>query len=332
MSRPLPVEVRAYQARTQDRWTLALHRYRVPTLAPTRRRPVVLCHGLGSNRHSFDAPGGPSLARDLAAHGFDVWCLELRGAGRSRRPLNPLRWEWTFEHYVRFDAPAAVAFVRDATGAADVHWVGHSLGGMIAYALLAGGGTPIASAVAMAAPAVQIHPAPRLPGAPVLRALLAAVPRVPAGVTARLGAPLTGLTYRLSLWRTLYNPDNIDPAIVRRVLPLALDDVPSRLLLDYLSAYGASRDGQGHAAFAYEHELGRIQAPLFLLGGAVDRVCPPESLRAIHDRVRSEPKRLLLLGRWTGCRHDYGHHDLLMGKNAPAEVYTRVVAWLDEQD
>src|SRR5438105_2216446 len=148
-----PIEVRTYQARTQDRWTLALHRYRLPALQPERRTPVLLCHGLGSNRHSFDAPQGPSLARYLANLGYDVWSLELRGAGSSKRPglFNALRWEWTFEHYVRFDAPAAVALVCDATGSAGVHWVGHSLGGMVAYAVLADTKLPIASAATLAA-------------------------------------------------------------------------------------------------------------------------------------------------------------------------------------
>jgi pimeloyl-ACP methyl ester carboxylesterase len=329
-----PLEVRPYQARTRDGWTLALHRYRVQTLAPRRRLPVVLCHGLGSNRHSFDVPRGPSLARFLAGHGYDVWSLELRGAGGSARPglLNSLRWEWTFQHYVRFDAPAGLSLVRDVTGAAEVHWVGHSLGGMVAYALLAGTGAPIASAATLAAPAITVHKLPEIPGAKVFQAVLARLSRVPAGMSARLGAPLTGLAYRLSLFRVLYNPDNMDPAVIRRLLSCALDDVPARLLLEYLTAAFPHGNGAAGEAFAYEKRLGEVSAPLLLLGGAIDRICPPANLRAVHDRVGSEVKRLRILGRDTGCQHDYGHHDLLIGKNAPAEVYAHVAAWLDEQD
>jgi pimeloyl-ACP methyl ester carboxylesterase len=329
-----PIAARVYQARTRDRWTLALHRYRVPTLRPRRRRPIVLCHGLGSNRHSFDTPAGPSLARFLAGRGYDVWVLELRGAGSSARPrlFNGLRWEWSFRHYVELDAPAALACISDATGASAVHWVGHSLGGMIAYALLADGRLPLASAVAMAAPTIQILPPFELPGAKLVQALLARLTRVPAGVTARVGAPLTGLAYRMSLFRVLYNPDNMDPAAMRRLLTCALDDVPAPLLLDYVTAFEARRNGEPCTIFSYEQRLHEVRVPLLLVGGVSDGLCPPRSLELVYERVGSAHKRLLLLGRRTGCLHDYGHHDLLLGKNAVAEVYAPLCEWLDERD
>lgn len=323
-----------YQTRTKDRWTLALHRYRVllPTLA--RRFPVLLCHGLGSNRHSFDAPQGPSLARYLAERGFDVWSLELRGAGRSARPhlFNRLEWEWTFEHYVRYDAPAALAFVRDVTGAERVHWVGHSLGGMVAYALLVNQEAPLVSLTTLASPTVGLASSPQVPAAKVVGGVLARLRRVPAGVTARLGAPLTSLTYRFSLFRYLYNSDNVDPAVIRSLLRCALDDVPSRLLLDYLTAYEARRAGAHHSVFDYEQRLDRIGVPLYLLGGEQDGLCPPDHLEAIYQRVSSATKRMRVVGRASGCRHDYGHHDLLLGRHAADEVFADITRWLTERD
>ena len=328
-----------YDTRTADRWALALHRYRMPGITSHRRLPVMLCHGLGSNRFSFDAPRGPSLARFLAEEGYDVWSLDLRGAGSSAKPhiFNSLRYEWSFRHYVDLDAPAGIAFVQDATGAAAVHWIGHSLGGMIAFAAMVEGAAkgrppPFASVTAMAAPTVLISKGPDIPGARVVQSLLTRIERTPLGLPARLGAPLAGLAYRLALFRVLYNPDNMDPAVVRRLLPHALDDVPARLLLDYLTAWEAHRNGHSHEAFAYERELERITAPIFVMGGVVDGLCPTQALHAVYDRVTSEHKRLLILSRQGGCVHDYGHHDILFGRHVEREVYRPILDWLDERD
>src|SRR5512140_3464556 len=88
---------RLYHARTHDGWRLALYRH-----APGRRShrtPVLLCHGMASNRWDMDGPGRISLARYLVRRGYDVWVVELRGAGRSTRPSlwNGKRYDWTFE-------------------------------------------------------------------------------------------------------------------------------------------------------------------------------------------------------------------------------------------
>jgi len=139
--------------RTHDGWRLALYRY-----TPQRRThqtPVLLCHGMSSNRWDMDGPGRVSLARYLVKRGYDVWVVELRGAGRSTRPTwwNGKRYDWRFEDYVQHDGPAALRKVLRETGARQVHWVGHSMGGMIAYALLM---SPvhhkIASAVTLGSP------------------------------------------------------------------------------------------------------------------------------------------------------------------------------------
>ena len=122
---------RLYTTRTHDGWRLALHRY-----APAARAhatPVMLCHGMGSNRWDMDGPGRLSLARYLVRRGYDVWVIELRGAGRSMRPhwWNDKRYDWRFEDYVQHDSRAALRTVLHETGARQVHWVGHSTSGFI---------------------------------------------------------------------------------------------------------------------------------------------------------------------------------------------------------
>src|SRR3990172_6019586 len=72
-----------------------------------------------------------------------------RDAGRLAHPGAPRRW--TFDDHVRLDVPAALAAVRAATGAAAVHWVGHSQGGLIGMAASAAFPERVASLVALGA-------------------------------------------------------------------------------------------------------------------------------------------------------------------------------------
>lgn len=95
-------------------------------LGPRRGTPVVLCHGL--------AAAGEQMAADaqhFAALGYRVLVPDLRGHGRSGRP-SPL----TAEGFsIRRMADDLVPML-DHSGVGPVHWVGNSLGGIVALQLL----------------------------------------------------------------------------------------------------------------------------------------------------------------------------------------------------
>jgi pimeloyl-ACP methyl ester carboxylesterase len=136
---------------TSDGWRLTLACYPRHG-APRTRCPVLLCHGLGANRFTFDLGRAPSLAVYLAHAGFDVWSLELRGHGRSDRPGlgSRHRFGWSFDDYLRRDLPAAIAKVLDTTGTPQLHLVGHSMGGILCLCYC-GTAPEIRSATALAA-------------------------------------------------------------------------------------------------------------------------------------------------------------------------------------
>jgi len=139
-------------AQTDDGWALSLHRYLPPGVA--RAYPVILCHGLGANRFNLDFDAEYSLARFLRARGFEVFVLELRGCGRSHWTGGGRPPAWNFDDFVHHDLPAAIARVRELSGAAQVDWVGHSQGGMVMYAALSGAVGPAVHAfVAIGSPA-----------------------------------------------------------------------------------------------------------------------------------------------------------------------------------
>ena len=104
-----------FYVRADDGWRLAVHHYRPQ--AGVRGLPVLLCHGLSSNRYTFDLPGSPGLARFLSDHGRDVWVAELRGSGMSDRPglfRADVPYSWAFEDHLCRDLPAIISRVARA--------------------------------------------------------------------------------------------------------------------------------------------------------------------------------------------------------------------------
>ncbi|XP_024378196.1 uncharacterized protein [Physcomitrium patens] len=78
-----------YVAVPKTTWRLALWRYRPSKSAPKRNHPVLMLSGIGTNAIGFDLDPSASLARHLAAAGFDSWILEVRGSGLSKREGEP---------------------------------------------------------------------------------------------------------------------------------------------------------------------------------------------------------------------------------------------------
>lgn len=325
-----------YFASTRDGWRIALHRYAAPP--ESHGTPVLLCHGMGSNRFNLDGPGRTSLARHLHARGFDVWLVELRGAGESRRglALPPIAWRWTFEDYVQHDAPAALDLVRRRTGRDKVLWVGHSLGGMVAYALLM---TPaadrVAGAVTLASPGMSHVGRGAFERWTPLRSLLRFAPeRIPTGRLARLGAPLAGplaklLEAPLTEWG--FRPENRELDVIRFMMRRGVEDLSRSLLAEFARWTEARRMSDRYDLFSFTDHLERVKVPMLVVAGARDGLTPPEDLSAVFDRLGSSDKTFVLAGRAGGFSHDYGHVDLVLSRNAAREVHPVVGDWLEKR-
>jgi poly[(R)-3-hydroxyalkanoate] polymerase subunit PhaC len=325
---------RFYRARTHDGWRLALYRYTPPQRG--HNTPVLLCHGMASNRWDMDGPGRISLARYLVQRGYDVWVVELRGAGRSTRPTwwNGKRYNWRFEDYVSHDAPAALRKVLRETGARQVHWVGHSMGGMIAYALLM---TPvhhkIASAVTIGSPTMSDVGHPALDFGLPYRNLLRFVPsRVPLGTLARLGAPLAPLLARLlrpSIAELGWHDGNADVSLLRTLMLTAVDDLPASLLREFARWYDTKAMSDRYGMFDFTEHLERITTPTLIIAGSKDGLTPPRDLEHVYERIASSDKVFQIIGKHYGFARDYSHADLILGVHAPDDVYPVIFDWLE---
>jgi alpha-beta hydrolase superfamily lysophospholipase len=321
-------------AHTRDGWRIALHHR--PPPAGGHGAAVVLCHGMGSNRFNVDGPGRTSLARHLNAAGYDVWVLELRGAGYSRRRwrMPPVAYSWTFEDYVQHDVPAALHLVRELTGQAQLLWVGHSLGGMVAYASLI---TPAAAAfggvVTLASPGMTDIGHEALDRWIALRRALRLAPaRIPTRALAWAGAPFEGLVARVlgTLVRDwFWHPDNYDPAVVRFMMRHGVEDLPRSLIMEFARWYETKRMTDRYGLFSFGDQLERVRVPVFVIAGARDRLTPPADLERLLERLGSPDKSFLVAGHKAGLAHEYSHVDLVLGRHAPEEIFPKITAWLD---
>ncbi len=317
-------------AETSDGWRIALHRY--PAIHPGRCSiPVVLCHGLGANRFNFDLGPEVSLARYLQDHGYDVWSMDLRGRGNSwygGEDPRANRRGGTFDDYVERDAAAAVAYVRRKTGVDRVHWVGHSMGGLILYAFLQGDyAEQIASGVAIASPG-DFSGMGEIPYLASAFRGFRLLPFVPVSFLAAGLAPLLA-RFGLRRARLFVNPDNVETVIKERALCFLVSGI-SRGEVEQFSDWirnGEFRSLDGGRS--YRENLGRVKAPLLLMAGSADYLCPEETIEAVYRRISSHRKAFRVVGKRSGETADYGHGDLLIGRRCREEVFPLVREWLE---
>ncbi|WP_405486570.1 alpha/beta fold hydrolase [Nocardia sp. NBC_00511] len=99
---------------------------RHPITPDTPRPVVVIAPGLGVPGEYYSLFGNP-----LAARGFDVALLEMRGNGDSRPKPGPGS-SWGYQELVAVDFPAMFEVVRERFPDSTPYLLGHSMGGQLA--------------------------------------------------------------------------------------------------------------------------------------------------------------------------------------------------------
>jgi alpha-beta hydrolase superfamily lysophospholipase len=258
MTAPLRHEEHAFTA--ADGVRLYAQRW-LPEATP--RGHVAIVHGYAEHSGRYAHVGAA-----LAARGYAVHALDLRGHGRSDGDRAIVR---SFAEFLG-DVRAFLSDVRRRADGSPLFLLGHSMGGAIVTLELA-----------------VDHPA--LAGALLSGAVLpsAGPPRVVTAIVGLVGRLLP----RLPLVK-------LDAAHVSRD-----PDVVARYVDDPLVFHGRVRAGliaaMGRAIRRIERDARSIALPVLIMHGADDKLASPEGSRLLYDRISSQDKTLTV---YEGLHHE----------------------------
>jgi len=293
---------------TPDGLRLALYEYQAEQRRAQEGRPVfLLIHGLGQNRLAYSH--GP-LPKMLAARGAHVFVGELREHGASERSCTGQHAPTNLETLLNFDLPTLIGKTCEKAQAEKVHYVGHSMGGILGYALLQSSHR-IASLTTLAAPVYLGSDRPVLRSAARLaQPLLKGLPlsRIPLDSILRHLAPVVSAPINRRPWNKLNNlwrlghPEAADITILKDILRNA-HSLPKTLLLDCveLVTEGISQIGNVHLPRAIEV----ANHPIAAVVGQDDIFAGPRSVQPIMNG--SKLRRIIVLPR-------SGHIDITLGR------------------
>ena len=255
--------------------------------------------------------------------------LDLRGRGRSRRYGGALDESTIIDDYIREDVPAAIRTVLRVSGKQQVYLVGHSMGGIISYAVA--GSTmrdEVAGVVTFGSP-YRFGLGSRflaVVGPLLYTARLTGIfdrnPPIPIRLIGRHMSrhgwlwdnPLIPLPLRP------WHPKSMEPEILAENLAAAFEHTRIAIALGLIGlgreSALMSHDGMNDYGLAFE----LADKPLLVIAGSRDALAPPASVRPVYERSRSSDK--------TFREFPLGHIDMLLGRDAPYTVWPLVRTWL----
>jgi poly[(R)-3-hydroxyalkanoate] polymerase subunit PhaC len=324
-------ETERHYATTDDGWELALYRY-APTpgsglAAPV---PVVMGHGMCGSRLIFDCDERSSLARFLAGRGFDTWLVDLRGRLESWPPgrTGDPTLQWCFDDFALRDLPAAIDAVCEVAGAPGAFWVGTETSGIALYAaVLSGAAARVRGGITLGAPAVT-RPDAQVPGVTTGFPERAGS-RYPFSMVRDIGPALAA--EQSPFLESSFRPVNMNWIATARYFRHGVPDEASALVGQYRDWIESGTMRSHDGTIDWSQRLGEFMLPILVGVGAADLQRPPDSVRETYEALGSADKTFRCFGRSEGCSTDFGHDDLIVGRDAPTDVYPAIARWLEER-
>lgn len=301
---------------------LAMVRKRLAENAGGTRATVLLVHGFGQNRYAWHLPSR-SFANYLARAGFDVYNLDLRGHGRSRH-LGGRRCRSVSDYWLE-DLPTAIDEIRRHSPDRPVWIVGHSLGGLVAYAGAPHLGGAIAGIASIGSPYHFTRGSLSLQAVSTFVRALTALRLRPNPVVLLKPVGLTMASFRRVAesraypipWRG-WHKGAMEPHVLAEHMRLAFDRAGLGELTDMFK--WASERALGGKDSGVSERFEALDLPLLVVAGSNDDLAPPEAVRPGFTLSRSTDKTYRAL--------PLGHIDLIVGRDAPRTMWPLVGEWI----
>jgi polyhydroxyalkanoate synthase len=318
---------------TRDGWQLTVEHFAPAPGAPRHPRPVLLCHGVLANRRFFTLEGEESLPVVMAHAGFDVWLVDLRGRPGTKAADGSGLHDYDLDDLVKYDVDALLSYVLAQTHAKDVAWVGHSLGGMVAYARLGTVGDPrIGALVTVGSPGVFAPASRSVLRGIVAEGALSVIPTVPVEMLASIDGHIGLSLAPGSLTDAILTRENMPPETYAHLEESGVSDGSKRELRQFSRGVRAGEFVSADGATSYSKNLVNITVPALVMVGRSDELADPLVGRTVYERLGSTDKEFVVAGRAEGFAADFGHVDLLIGPPARRDVFPRIVHWLERHD
>ena len=236
------------------------------------------------------------LTRYLAQSGFDCWLLEWGGHGHSTAASTRQNFEYPAFH----DVPAAISAVLTFTKQPQLYWVSHSGGGHLPLMYLARQPrreAEIAGLVTMGAQATD--------------------------AALDLRQKVRGAYFWLVTMLLGHTP--------QKMLPVGNEPEPTRLLAQWL-VWNIRQRWLGSDGFDYMAALAKLTIPALMIAGGNDSIAPASGCRKFFDALGSTDKTWMLCAETTGFSKDFSHGELVIGREARAELFPRVGDWLRQRN
>ena len=305
-------------------WDLELKQCAPPKRLHKKRNPIVIIPGYGMNSFIFGYhPHGVSLEEYLRQRGFEVWSINLRAQGGSKRRGG--KSQCSLADLALTDLKVALDYVakesRSQTGKIDL--MGCSLGGTLAFIYTAFLSKNRAGAlVAIGTPLrwEKVHPILRIAFASPR--LIGLVPIIHLKKIAKLFFPLLLRTpiLRVYLHKEMVNLDH-------KELFLETVEDPSRYLNREVAQWICSKDLMIHGKNLTK-KLGKVKNPLLCVLANGDGIVPPMTALSAHEVVGSKIKETLVVGTDT---LRFAHADLFVSSHSHEMVFKPIADWLLKQ-
>ncbi len=323
---------RLHEVTTRDGLRLIMT-HKSPVQGPSLA-PVMLVHGLGQNRYTWNL-SKRSFENYLVAQGFETFNVELRGHGLSR--ANACDYPERFRTYFMEDIPAFMEAVREISGHPRLFFIGHSLGATLGYCLGAEyqddllGLISIGGPFNMARGNLLLKTIART-GVTLEKLLPFRMPYPKAfyidyiGAAARSGLfIMDNRFFKIPL--QVWYPGSMERDILEERIQKGFDRTGFNVVRFMFKWGSQGRLRSLYGNVDYENNIERLKAPILFVVGDKDFAVPLAAVQEAYEKAGSSDKTLKVFDAQSTGNH-WGHIDLILGRHAPGHVWPHLSRWM----